>query len=62
MDKGNLVFGDALFHQLILYVVIHVKGVGLGRGIVAEHKLRKALSAAPSEASDDMEGGDDAQD
>ena len=27
-----------------------------------EAKLRKALSAAPSEASDDMEGGDDAQD
>ena len=27
-----------------------------------EVKLRKALSAAPSEASDDMEGGDDAQD
>lgn len=27
-----------------------------------EAKLRKALSAAPSEASNDMEGGDDAQD
>lgn len=43
MDIGNLRFGDTTLNQLCFHIVVDIENARLGRGQVAENKLRTAL-------------------
>ena len=43
MDEGNFCFGDSALNQLCFHIVVDIENARLGRGQVAENKLRTAL-------------------
>ena len=43
VDEGNFCFGDSAFDQLCFHVIVDIENASLGRGQIAENKLRTAL-------------------
>ena len=43
MDEGNFCFGDSALDQLCFHVIVDIENASLGRGQIAENKLRTAL-------------------
>ena len=43
MDEGNFCFGDSALDQLCFHVIVDIENARLGRGQIAENKLRTAL-------------------